>query len=1707
MKISSAGVVSIDGFNTTGVVHNDSLGNLSTSLITNIDIMANAGITDSKLANITTAGKVANSATTATSANTASTIVARDSSGNFSANTITANLTGNVTGSASNNVLKAGDTMTGSLTMPAGTAASPSILFSASTNTGISAPTTNTLSFDTNGVEAMNINATGNVTIDGLNNPGVVHTNASGTLSTSLIVNADITPATITNASLATISSSNVPGDIVVRDGSGDFITNQITIIGSVSNPTDTATKQYVDDAIATGLVAKTPALVVSTTDIGSPPAGLQTIDGIALTTDDRVLLVGQTDEVDNGLWLAQTGDWTYPTDWVVGSTAGQAYVLILSGDTYGGSSWLCNTPDAIIGTDPITFAEFSLPSQTTGANVGAGTGLVYLNKTGVTLNFRTLLDGQYTVITTNADDITIDTDATSANTPSTSVARDASGNFSAGTITANLMGSASNNVLKTGDSMTGGLTMLNQQPVIFQDSTAGNYVGINAPTDVVASYTLSLPSTVPTINQSLRAGSVTPTELEWVTEGGSIPPATSFVIYVTQYGNDTTGDGSFDLPYASLAKAIDTANGIASASTPVTIYISAGTYVEDNSAGPLSVNVAGVSIIGDSPAAVILIPNTPTNDFLVVNQTVYIGNATFTSFAPMATGISLTTGAFSILNNLQIVGFATGIICAGTASSYLCESCEFINNGTGLVINNTVVEVNACTLIGADSLYGSPANTGLSITGSVSVCAMTGGACTLCTTGLNIGNNALLTASAVVFKLNTYDVVQTDASHMTLSACTFAITTSSTDVEIQMSGPGTYAEVIGCQFNGKDIVSIPGSTGLIISDGAMLDINGGGMKNYTTALQVGTSTDTSSTQLNVSAFNIKNCTADIIQEGSASLNLNASTVSSSKISINDPTNVNLAYFDLDNNNALTVGSTANINLDLLQAAVSASNNPGLNYLSSLYSTQAIGFNNPTSNPSTFFMISNADANFTAVTTDRTQAASINLFSDEGSPVGGTSALRGWEFQKTGTAAALAFNYQNSDTIGQSAVSEYTIMQLDGVDNLLELPTAGTQIVFAGDTNLYRSAVGVLKTDNNLIVGTLTPNRAVITDPSTNQLASSTTSNTELGYLTGTTSSVQTQLNSKVAKAGDTMTGSLQLPAGTTAAPSLTFTGSTTTGLSASTNNLSFSTNGAESMKISSAGVVSIDGFTAAGVVHNDSSGNLSTSLIIDADIAANANIADTKLATITTPGQVANSATTATSANTANAIVSRDPSGNFSAGTITANLNGNATTATTATNFSGTLSGDVTGTQSATVVSFVGGQTAANVATGSVLANAATSLDTVSTIVKRDASGNFSAGTVTLNGDLILNESTSSTVGNITKGGNSFIHNFGTNNTFIGENSGNFVMTGTSNSVFGFGAFQANTTGAGNSAVGYQALNANTTGNNNTASGFQALSLVTTGTNNIALGSNAGANLTLANSSNIDIGNTGIVGDNGAIRIGTAGTHTTNFQAGIYNVTPAATGVPVFISSTGQLGTVGQGANYSASAPTAATDNNGIIINNPTNQINLEFADATHNGIVSTVAQTFTGTKTFATAVNTPIITSVSGGVITIASGASQYPIGTGALVAVTSGTNLIAIGTNALAADTSGSRNIGIGSNALSAITTNNDSTAVGYNALANNTASQLTAVGSGALAANTTGIQNTAVGYQALDLNTTGTSNTAIGYQALLNNTMDLIILLSV
>ena len=138
-----------------------------------------------------------------------------------------------------------------------------------------------------------------------------------------------------------------------------------------------------------------------------------------------------------------------------------------------------------------------------------------------------------------------------------------------------------------------------------------------------------------------------------------------------------------------------------------------------------------------------------------------------------------------------------------------------------------------------------------------------------------------------------------------------------------------------------------------------------------------------------------------------------------------------------------------------------------------------------------------------------------------------------------------------------------------------------------------------------------------------------------------------------------------------------------------------------------------------------------------------------------------------------------------------------------------------------------------------------------------------------------------------------------GTENTATGFFALANNATGQLNTATGRSALGNNTTGQGNTATGAFALR-NSNGNRNTAIG-QATLLFNSGDSNIALGDDAGRNLT-AGSNNIDIGNAGVAGESGAIRIGKTGTQTKTFVAGINGA--AVTGSAVKVNAAGQLGT-----------------------------------------------------------------------------------------------------------------------------------------------------------------------------------------------------------
>jgi len=165
-----------------------------------------------------------------------------------------------------------------------------------------------------------------------------------------------------------------------------------------------------------------------------------------------------------------------------------------------------------------------------------------------------------------------------------------------------------------------------------------------------------------------------------------------------------------------------------------------------------------------------------------------------------------------------------------------------------------------------------------------------------------------------------------------------------------------------------------------------------------------------------------------------------------------------------------------------------------------------------------------------------------------------------------------------------------------------------------------------------------------------------------------------------------------------------------------------------------------------------------------------------------------------------------------------------------------------------------------------------------------------------------------------------------GSNNTAHGLNALNKNTTGSSNAANGAYALYSNTTASNDTAHGFKALYYNTSGNFNTAdgelalykntsgqfntaSGVNALYGNTIGARNIALGYSAGFSLTTG-SNNIDIGNLGVAAESNTIRVGTVGTQTNTYIAGISGVTVAG-GVGVIIDTNGKLGTVVSSERY----------------------------------------------------------------------------------------------------------------------------------------------------------------------------------------------------
>jgi hypothetical protein len=180
---------------------------------------------------------------------------------------------------------------------------------------------------------------------------------SSPTISTILNSSATITLPTATGT-LATLSNSETLTNKTLTTASlgsnlaaGGYA---ITGLANPTNPQDAATKYYVDTT-AQGLNVKL-SVVVATVGSNITLSGTQTIDGVALTAGQRVLVKDQSTASQNGIYVVASGAWTRATDETTPAIGD--FTFVESGSTWGRTGWI------VTSASPIVWSQFSAAGE-----------------------------------------------------------------------------------------------------------------------------------------------------------------------------------------------------------------------------------------------------------------------------------------------------------------------------------------------------------------------------------------------------------------------------------------------------------------------------------------------------------------------------------------------------------------------------------------------------------------------------------------------------------------------------------------------------------------------------------------------------------------------------------------------------------------------------------------------------------------------------------------------------------------------------------------------------------------------------------------------------------------------------------------------------------------------------------------------------------------------------------------------------------------------------------------------------------------------------------------------------------------------------------------------------------------------------------------------------------------------------------------------
>ena len=163
--------------------------------------------------------------------------------------------------------------------------------------------------------------------------------------------------------------------------GSVSLNSQTITNLGSPVNASDAATKSFVEST-AQGLDVKDSCVAATTANITISTAlnNGDTLDGVTLSTNDRVLVKDQSTSSENGIYVVGSSP-ARAADLAAGADAAGMFTFIEQGTTNADNGFVCtsNKGSAVVGTNNLAYAQFSGAGSVT-----AGDGL---DKSGNTMS------------------------------------------------------------------------------------------------------------------------------------------------------------------------------------------------------------------------------------------------------------------------------------------------------------------------------------------------------------------------------------------------------------------------------------------------------------------------------------------------------------------------------------------------------------------------------------------------------------------------------------------------------------------------------------------------------------------------------------------------------------------------------------------------------------------------------------------------------------------------------------------------------------------------------------------------------------------------------------------------------------------------------------------------------------------------------------------------------------------------------------------------------------------------------------------------------------------------------------------------------------------------------------------------------------------------------------------------------------------------